>query len=327
MADAHQLKPSVASNREVIEQDLEITPPRLDEFEIVQVMSDFAGITSSKAVRCGVSGFRKRVMLKVANESMTEAPDVNQRIIDEARIGMRVGHPNLVQVLDLGRDQGRLFLVREWVVGIGVRPLMARTWGARRSLPAAASLRIGICMARALAYLHGLRAAVWAPVGLSHRLVTPGNIIVSAAGEARLSNLSRAELNARFDSEGRQVDEGFPAFAAPEVIEGEQPTHAADIYGLGAVLYEALGGADSMLGSPGSDWTRTRRTLDLQEEIAASDLPRTLRHILSDATSSEPSQRPTATELKGGLRSWLFDELDTDGEDELRQAVANVGAT
>lgn len=326
MADTQQLKPSRTARQELAQQDLETAPLTLDDFNIERVMSDFAGITSSKAVRCGASGFRKRVLLKVAREAMAQAPDANQRIIDEARIGMRVAHPNLLQVLDLGRDQDRLFLVREWVVGVGARSLMARTWSARRSLPTAASLRIGICLARALAYLHGLRSVRWAPAGISHRLVTPGNVIISARGEVRLTNLSRAEVDARFDSEWRQVDDGFPAFAAPEVLAGESPTHSSDIYGLGALLYEALTGPDAMVGSPDSDWTRTRRTLDLQSEIAASGLPRTLRQLLIDATSREPSERPAATEINSGLRRWLYDALDSDGEDELRQAVANAGA-
>jgi len=326
LADTHQLKPSAAAGKEIVEQDLEIAPPRLDEFEILEVMADFGGITSSMAVRPGVSGYRKRVLLKCANEPLSAAPDVNQRIVEEARIGMRVGHPNLVQVLDLGRDSQRLFLLREWVVGVGMRPLLARTWDSRRSLPPAASIRVGVSVARALSYLHSLRADVWAQHGISHRVVAPSNIIVSAAGEVRLTNLSRAELNARFDSGARQVDEGYPAFAAPEVIKGARPSPAADVFGLGALMYEALGGADSFLGSPVSDWTRTRRSLDLQADIASSDLPRTLRRLLAAATSNTPEDRPAAAEIKGELRTWMFDELDTDGEDELRQAVANVGA-
>jgi serine/threonine protein kinase len=326
MADTYQLKPSAAAGQEIAEQDLEIAPPRLAEFEVLDVLADHAGITSAIATRPGVSGYSKRVLLKSANQPIPQAPDANQRIVEEARVGMRVSHPNIVQVLDLGRDEKRMFLVREWVVGVGMRPLLARTWELRRSVPPAASLRIGIGVARALGYLHGLRATVWAEDGVAHRLVAPSNVLVSAAGEVRLTNLSRAELNPRFDSERRLVAEGFPAFAAPEVIQGQRPSHAADIFGLGAVLYEAIGGSDSFLGDPVSDWTRTRRSLDLQADVASSDLPRKLRELLAACTSPDPDARPTAPNLRGELQSWLFDELDTDGDDELRQAVANVGA-
>ncbi|MCO4771135.1 MAG: serine/threonine protein kinase [Deltaproteobacteria bacterium] len=325
MADGKPRNGNLSAGKEVIEHDLEVYAPRLAEFEIERVMSDHAGITSAEAVRPGLSGYRKRLLLKSANEPVSTAPEANQRIVEEARIGMRVSHPNLVQVMDLGRDEGRMFLLREWVVGTGLRPLLARTWAARRSVPPAASLRIGVCVARALDYLHGLRGEVWAKNGVPHRVVAPSNILVSRAGEVRLTNLSRAELNARFDSEGRQVDDGFPAFAAPEVIQGQRPSHAADVFGLGAVLYESLGGSDSLLGTPASDWTRTRRALDLQAEVAASDLPRRLRHLLAAATSSVPEKRPTAQDLKSELRRWMFDELDTDGEDELRRAVSNIG--
>ncbi len=327
MPDSTLLQGNASAGKDIVDFDLEIAPPRIDEFETVEVLANHAGITTSKALRHGVAGYRKRVLLKSANEPMSHAPEANQRIIEEARIGMRVSHPNLVQVLDLGRDQRRLFVVREWVVGVGMRPLLSQTWSARRSIPLAASLRVGVAIARALEYLHGLRAEVWAQQGVSHRIITPSNILLSKAGEVRLTNLSRAELSARFDSEGRQVDEGFPAFAAPEVILGGVPHLASDVFGLGAVLYESLGGPNALLGSPSSDWKRTRRDLDLHEEVASSDLPQRLRHLLAAATSTDPEHRPTAAEFKRDLRRWMFDELDTDGEDVLRQVVANVGTT
>lgn len=325
MPDPTLSRGNASMGKDIVDFDLEVPPPRLDEFEILEVLADHAGITTSKALRQGVDGYRKRVLLKSANEPMNHAPEANQRITEEARIGMRVSHPNLVQVLDLGRDQRRLFVVREWVVGVGMRPLLNRTWSARRSVPLAASLRVGVAVARALEYLHGLRAEVWAQQGVSHRIITPSNILISKAGEVRLTNLSRAELSARFDSEGRQVDEGFPAFAAPEIIQGGRPHPASDVFGLGAVLYESLEGSEALTGSPASDWTRTRRALELQDEVASSDLPQRLRHLLTEATSTAPERRPTAAEFKRELRRWMFDELDSDGEDELRQVVANVG--
>lgn len=316
---------NAALGKEIVPHDLEVPARRLAEITVRRTLAEHTGITTAQGRLEGQEGYRKPVLLKVAARPMAVDPEPNQRLIEEARLSSRVAHPNVAQLFDLGRDEGRMFLLREWVVGIGMRPLLARTWQARRSLPPAASLRIGLGVARALDYLHGLRAELWAPEGVAHRRVAPATILVSASGEVKLANLSRSALNPRFDSQARQVDEGFPAFAAPEVLEGGEATPESDIFGLGAVLYEALGGSDSMLGAPKSDWTRNRRVLDLHEEVAASDLPRRLRHVLASATLADPAQRPSALEFKRDLRRWMYDELDTDGEDELRQAVSNVG--
>lgn len=305
----------------IVDRDVEFPPPTLDDFTVIQIMSDFAGITSSMAVRHGSDGFRKRVLLKSANEPEDVSREVNQRLVEEARVGMRVSHPNLVQVLDLGKDDGRFFLLRSWVVGLGLRALLSWSWRSHRPLPPAATLRVGVSVARALDYLHTLRSLPWAARGISHRVVTPANILISAAGEVRLANLSRANLNPRFDSEGRTVHNGYPAFAAPEILEGARASHAADVFGLGAVLYEALGGEDSLMGAPESDWTRTRPRLELAGQVLRSDLPARLRKLLAAALSRNPGDRPSAREMKQELRSWMFDELDSDGEDALRQAA------
>jgi len=316
---------NAALGKEIVPHDLEVPARRLAEITIRRMLAEQGGITTSQAHLEGQDGYRKPVLLKVAAKAMSMDPEPNQRLVEEARLGSRVAHANVAQLFDLGRDEGRMFLLREWVVGIGMRPLLARTWEARRSLPPAASLRIGLGVARALDHLHGLRAELWAPEGVTHARVAPANILISAAGEVKLANLTRSALNPRFDSQARQVDASFPAFAPPEVLQGGRPSPASDVFSLGAVLYEALGGSDSMLGATSSDWTRNRRVLDLHEEVASSDLPRRLRHVLAASTSSDPEKRPSALEFKRELRRWMYDELDTDGEDELRQAVANVG--
>ena len=309
---------------DILDRDVDGPAPLIDDFRILSVLASNEGVSSCVAVREGAFGFHKRVMLKLADAPFDAAPDVNLRITQEARIGMHLSHPNLLQILDLSRDAGRTFLVREWVDGLGLRALLRRRWSEGRVVPVPAVLRIGMGVARALHYLHNLRAPLWAPRGISHRVVTPSNILLSRFGEVRLANLSLADPAERFDSEARSVSAGqYPAFCAPEVLEGAGAGHAADVFSLGAVLFEALVGPTALIGPADSDWTRTRAELDLCPAVeAAAELPPALKKILLWGMHRVPEERPAAGDFKDALRRYLFTELQSDGEDELRTAIS-----
>jgi serine/threonine-protein kinase len=315
MIDALRPLPDPAS-------DIEAAPTSLSQFEIVRVLASHEGISTYLAIRKGEAGFSRRVLLKLADQPFDVAPDVSLRLNDEARIGMRLSHVNLASLLDLGWDGGRYFLVREWVDGLGLRRLMRDRWDDGGTLPESVVLRVGIHTCRALAYLHGLRANPWAPRGITHRAVTPSSILLSTSGEVRLANLSLADPSERFDALARPVDGGVPAYLAPEVAGGRRPDHRADMFSLGAVLWEALIGPAAFEGDAGSDWTRWRADLDLAEQIASSSLDLEVRDVLCRATSSERAQRtPTARHLKDDLARLLRDRHRDDGRDVLRALV------
>ena len=270
---------------ELVDRDVDVPPATLADFDVVNVLASNGGISSCLARRLGDFGFNKRVLLKVADNTFDASPETNMRLNEEARIGMRLAHPNLLQILDLGRDDGRTFLVREWVDGLGLR-------------------------------------APWAPRGVSHRVLTPSNILLSRSGEVRLGNLSLADPSDRFDSEFRPVEGGYPAFCAPEVLQGARPGHPADIFSLGAVLFETLIGPDAFSGPVHSDWLRYRTDLHIQDRVQASDLPGPLREMLARALHPSPDQRPMARHLREFLRRWLESEHATNGEDALRDALS-----
>ncbi len=310
------------SSVEILDRDVDVPPPQLDDFQVTRVMASNGGISTCLATRLGTFGFNKRVLLKVADRTFDEAPETNVRLNEEARIGMRLAHPNLIQILDLGRDGGRTFLVREWVDGLGLRALLRRTWTEGKALSVPAALRVGEGAARALGYLHGLRT-VWAPRGISHRVLTPSNLLLSRAGEVRLGNLSLADPSDRFDSEARPVQDGFPAFCAPEILDGARASNAADIFGLGAVLFEALTGPEAFAGDTDSDWHRYRTDKHIQDRVEGSGLPRPVRALLVSMTHPQPDNRPTAVQVREFLRGWLSAEFSSNGEDELQQALSD----
>jgi serine/threonine-protein kinase len=311
----------LSSDPRLLDRDVEAPIARLSDFDLVRQLGDHDGVRSYLAERKGAFGFTKRVMLKVASSPFNDGMDVALRLTDEARLGMRLNHPNLLQTLDLGRDGDRFFLVREWVDGLGLRGLMSRVWGTGSAFPAPAVLRIGIRVTRALVYLHGLRQAPWAPRGIVHRGITPSNILLSRAGEARLANLFMARPAGRRQGQPELHASArlIPAYCAPEILEGGPPGPRSDVYSLGAVLYECLVGPDAFEGDSGSDWNRHRddeRMAGLLEEAPLGD---DLREILVRATAPLAKHRyGSAEDLGIDLRRVLRDEHRSDGDEELR---------
>ena len=314
------------SDPNLLDVDVEAPVSRLDDFDIQRRLASNEGISSFLAVRRGAFGFTKRVMLKVADEPFQKSLAVALRLTDEARLGMRLSHPNLLQTLDLGRDDDRFFLVREWVDGLGMRALMHRLWTDGGRVPQEVVLRVGVHVARGLEYLHQLRGQNWSGDGIVHRAVTPSNILLSRAGEVRLATL----FMARPTGAGPQVDgthaPPIPAYRAPELSQGQMGDPRSDLYSLGAVLYEAVVGADAFEGGTHTDWARFRNDEAARRRLRTADMEPRLRSVLLRAMEPDIERRfASASELKDALRHLQAQVARSDGDEALRDLVERYG--
>jgi serine/threonine protein kinase len=198
------------------------------------------------------------------------APDGSDSLVRfarEARVAATVSHPNLVAVYDAGTDAAGPYLVMELVDG----PSLATT-----PSPPSDPGRVGAEVASALAALHS--------AGIVHGDVKPGNILLARDG-AKLTDfgIARAADEATLTRTGMTF--GTPAYAAPETLAHGDRTAAADVYSLGAVLYELTTGER---WSPDAAGTRAMPT---GEAIAP----------LTAALSSDPNARPSAAALAARL--------------------------
>ena len=173
----------------------------------------------------------REVALKRLAENLSRDDDLRARFKREARLAARLAHPNVVRIYDIGEDDdGRPFIAMEYVAGETLAELLAR----RGPLPAREVAELGIQACRALAAAH--------EAGLVHRDVKPQNLLLRSDGVLKLGDFGVA-----FGLEGTRLTMagtvlGTAAYLAPEQARGEEVTAAADVYGLGAVLYELLTG-------------------------------------------------------------------------------------
>jgi serine/threonine-protein kinase len=172
----------------------------------------------------------RAVALKILAENLAGDATFRNRFEREARLAARLSHPNVVRVFDVGESEGRPFIVMEYVEG----DTLADELGRHGSLPPARAVEL------ALQICSGLEAAHAS--GLVHRDVKPRNLLLRPDGGLKIADfgIARAAESTRLTEIGTIL--GTAAYLAPEQAEGLEATPAADLYSVGAVLYELLTG-------------------------------------------------------------------------------------
>ncbi|PTL81368.1 serine/threonine-protein kinase [Vitiosangium sp. GDMCC 1.1324] len=191
-------------------------------------------------------GFEKQVAVKRILPAYADNEEFLAMFRREAELGSLLIHPNIVQVLDLGRHQGTVFLAMEFVDGMPLSSLLGRL--ALRRLPPAAVAYIGAEVASALAYMHGRTGPRGEPLGLVHRDLNPPNVLLSRIGEVKLSDFGIARAANRLALTKVQTVRGKAGYMAPEQAYGKPLDGRADLFALGLTLHEALTGERALQG-------------------------------------------------------------------------------
>jgi len=233
-------------------------------------------------------GFDTDLQRSVAIKLLPRAHGVGQNetigeklFIQEARLAAKLQHPNVVTVYDFGEEQGYRYFAMELVRGATLLDLVK----AQGPLPVTQGCYIIAHAARALAAGH--------QVGIIHRDVKPGNIMLNESGVVKLTDFGLAESTS---GEGEDITEGIslgtPGWISPEVANRQPALKESDIYGLGLTLYFALTGKRFINGSSRSDLIRKQRAAK-EVDIAQlpTDWPARLRQIVVQCLHVDPQDR------------------------------------
>jgi serine/threonine-protein kinase len=254
-----------------------------------EVLKRLAAGSSAEAYLARQEGTQDRVILEILRPELTSDAELIKRFANEAHARQTLAHPNVIRRASTGRtSDGRLFVVTEPVEG---ENLSARLWS-QGSLNPQDLIRIAIPLCDALAYLHHC--------GIVHGGVGPDNVYLSGGLEAhnpKLLDYGLAFLR------GRQTDSPGGAnlhgeHLAPECMLGRELDVRSDIYGMGALMYEALAGFPPFTSSSAKEILLKQRT-----EVPA--LPAScerLAPIILRCLQPDPGDRySTALELKEAL--------------------------
>lgn len=237
----------------------------------------------------GVARTRKPVVVKVLRGEMLAEPGAPEMFVEEGRLSLRLSHSNILQVFDFGKADDRYFMAMEYVDGYHLGELRKRN-GGRLSPEAAAFITMEVCLA--LDYAHRLKDDGGAPLHIVHRDVTPSNVLVSREGEVKLADFGIARSVGRSQHTQAGQIRGKVRYMAPEAARGEPLDHRADLFSLGAILFELLTGQRAFEGKG--------REAILQQVVGsrvpppssvASDLPAALDDVVVKATAPKREER------------------------------------
>ena len=194
-----------------------------------------------KAKSHGVEGFEKILVIKRILPELSRNPQFVEMFINEAKIAVTLSHANIVQVFDLGRADETYFIAMEYVPGYDLGTVLRWERKLGQRLPQELAVYMLSELAKGLDYAHRRRDSELRPLGIVHRDVSPENVLLSYEGEVKLTDFGIARSRASVHGL-RDLPPGKFAYLAPEQARGEDVDARADLFALGAVLYEALTG-------------------------------------------------------------------------------------
>ncbi len=195
-----------------------------------------------KATYSPEGGFERQVALKRILPAYAELPDSVAMFRREAELGARLAHPNIVQVLDFGADGQSYFLAMEFVDGISLGRLVAWSRERQRPLPMPVVVWVASSLVEALDYIQQLRDANGAPMHLVHRDLNPPNVLLSRVGEVKLADFGIARAVGAEGNTRTGALRGKLGYFSPEQIRGEAYDGRADLFSLGATVFETITG-------------------------------------------------------------------------------------
>ena len=245
-----------------------------------------AEVFLGKAV--GAAGFEKDVAVKSILPAYTLDPTLTAMLIEEARLATYLNHTNVVQVLDLGKMGDRYFIVMEYVDGADLESVIKH---AGRVPPALAG-RIASQVLSGLAFVHERRDASGRPLHLVHRDVSPPNIMLSAAGEVKLTDFGIAKArNSTLVTEAGMI-RGKVSYMSPEQSQGDDLDHKSDLYSLGIVLWELLAARRLFPGENQIQLLQQVRDPKIAPPSSTNpDIPAPLDEVVVKALAKSPDDR------------------------------------
>jgi hypothetical protein len=239
------------------------------------------------------------VALKILSTRISADPAFVKRFQSEAQAAGRLNHPNIVQVYDVGVDQGVHFYSMEFIENGSVQDLATRVG----ALDVDLALSIATDAARGLVYAE--------KHGLVHRDIKPDNLMINSEGVVKIADLGLAldaGERARHAGEGSQDEEdvfGTPQFISPEQAQGLKVDTRSDIYSLGASIYRLVTGQTPFTGE--SIPEIVQKQIDEAPEpvrVKRPDCPPALAAIIDRAMQKDPAARfQTAQEMLTALEA------------------------
>jgi serine/threonine-protein kinase len=244
-------------------------------------------------------GATRLCVVKQILPSLAGDPAFSEMLVHEAKLAARLSHGNVVQVFDLGRESGRLYIAMEYVEGFDFNDLLRRCSQAKIRFPFELGLHVVREALRGLDYAHRRVDDEGHSLGIVHRDVSPSNLLVSFDGEVKVCDFGIARATEAVPASGataHELDEalrGKAGYMSPEHARGEPIDARADVFAAGIILWELAAGRRMYRTGEGRETLLEQARAARIPDLPAQGLPELdrLREIVSRALAAERASR------------------------------------
>jgi eukaryotic-like serine/threonine-protein kinase len=260
-----------------------------------------------KAQLSGQHGFEKLVTIKKILPHLAVDRSFIEMFIDEARLTAQLDHPHIVQVFELGTDADTPYIAMQFVDGLDVLGLLRECARSQIRLPPDIAAYITRHVLDALDYAHHAVDSSGRPLGVIHRDISPGNVLLSWRGDVKLTDFGIARAVERRHKTEAGTLKGKYGYMSPEQVSGGLVDYRTDIFTSGILLAEMVM-ARRLFTAP-NDLDILLQVRDARLERLhkfAAEFPEELRAIVVKSLQRRPEARwQTAAEMRDALDEWL----------------------
>ena len=271
----------------------------------------------------------RQVAIKVIHPNNSEDPEFVRMLLDEARLAVRLKHPNIVTTYDLGKDKEQYYLVMELVEGIDLFRLEQRSTDLHLSIPVPIAAYVAREVARGLHFAHELADPSGKPLNVVHRDVSPQNVLLSYDGAVKITDFGIAKAEGRSEQTQIGIIKGKYYYMSPEQSAGLSLDRRTDIFGCGILPYEMLAGEMLYFDqSVEKLLDKVRKAEVPQLSKRRPDTPPELERIMMRALKRRPEDRyRSGEEMAQALDGFLRRQHPTFSAEEMGKFVEKIQTT
>jgi serine/threonine-protein kinase len=299
----HSPAPKATRDEKVFSEDLELK----QRIKILRKIADGGMGSVYLADWRGSAGFSKTVAVKVIKPEKLHDERGIEMFTEEAKLVADLVHPNICQVYTLERHKGEFFIVMEYIHGLGLDRLSKAHSDKSLVLPIEYSAFIASRVCRGLDYAHKKHGRDGKPLGIVHRDVTPGNILVAWCGSIELGDFGIAKAVTNRALAEKRVLTGKLNYMSPEQSRAEPVDARSDIYSLGLCLHEILTGQPVYNAKTIKELYEQQKRGIREPLMLNEHVPKELSNICMKALKLEPDARfGSAKEFGDQLEYFMY---------------------
>jgi len=291
------------SERAVIDS----TPKAVGRYQILDRLAVGGMAELFKATLTGDHGFEKLVAIKKILPHLATDKSFVEMFIDEARITAQLDHRHIVQVFELGTDADTPYIAMQYVDGLDVLALLRECARAQIRLQPDVAALIARDVLDALDYAHNALDSSGRPLGIVHRDISPGNVLLSWRGDVKLTDFGIARAAERRHKTEAGTLKGKYGYMSPEQVSGSEIDARSDLFSVGILLAEMVMARRLFTSTNDLDILLMVRDARLDRlHKYASEFPVELRVLTTRALQRRPEDRwQSAAQFRDALDEWL----------------------